>query len=121
MGFFSRLFSKRQQLPQPSAQAANKSATWPFDQSPETAAITTRQVIEEIEEIHVVVHYSDDHSWAFLCGTTDEKGDGRVTTMGEALAFDETLATIADLPPGWKAWRERVGSPWQRAENFERG
>ncbi len=108
-------------MPQPSAQANNKSAEWPFDQAPETAAITTRQVLEGSEDIHVAVHYADDHSWAFLCGTTDDRKDGRVITMAVALEGDETLATIADLPPGWKAWREQVGSPWERAENPERG
>lgn len=94
---------------------------WPFDRPPKTRAITTRQVLEGKEEIHVAVHYSDDHSWAFLCGTTDEKEDGRVITMAEAMKLDATLSSIADLPPGWKAWRESRGGPWQRSENFETG
>ncbi|PZO55539.1 MAG: hypothetical protein DCF15_10330 [Phormidesmis priestleyi] len=51
---------------------------WLFDQAPNVAAITTRQVIEENAEILVVVHYEDDHSWAFLCGSTDRDEDGRV-------------------------------------------
>ena len=32
--------------------------------------------------------------------------DGRVIGMGEALDLDCTLASVADLPPGWSAWRE---------------
>lgn len=87
---------------------------WPFDQAPNVAAITTRQVLEEKLPILRVVHYEDDHSWAFTCGTSNETTDGRVIGMQCALNIDPTLATIADLPPGWSAWRERVGGEWQR-------
>ena len=96
-------------------------SVWPFDQTPNTAAITTRQVLEEKKEIHVVLHYSDDHSWAFLCGTSDDEKDGRVIAMSEAVAIDDTVAAVADLPPGWKAWREQRGAAWLRAANHERG
>ncbi len=121
MGFFSRLFRREDPVSRPSASAAFQTASWPFDQSPHTAAITTRQVLEENAEIRAVVHYSDDHSWAFLCGTTDDQADGRVTTMAEAVGIDDSVRAVADLPPGWKAWRDRRGAEWQRAENFARG
>jgi hypothetical protein len=90
---------------------------WPFDQTPNTAAITTRQVIEEKKDICVVLHYLDDHSWAFLCGTTNEEKDGRVIAMKEAVRIDESVIGVADLPPGWKAWRQNRTIPWQRAQN----
>ena len=94
----------------------SKSNDWPFDQAPNVAAITSRQVLEDGLPILHVVHYDDDHSWAFTCGTTDEVDDGRVIGMGCALEIDSTLRTIADLPPGWRAWRERVGGKWQREQ-----
>ena len=87
---------------------------WPFDQAPNVAAITTRQVIEEGLPILMVVHYEDDHDWAFTCGTSNATEDGRVIGMGTALNLDPTLAAIADLPPGWRAWRRAVGQPWIR-------
>jgi hypothetical protein len=96
-------------------------SAWPFDQSPKTAAVTTRQVLEEKKEVRIVVHYSDDHSWAFLCGTSEDEKDGRVIAMGEALAIDDSISAVADLPPGWKAWRTGRGAPWQKAKNEERG
>jgi hypothetical protein len=92
---------------------------WPLDQSPNTAAITTRQVLEEKKEIRVVVHYEDDGSWAFLCGTTGEEKDRRVIAMSEAIELDDSLMKIADLPPGWKAWRESRMAPWQKIKNKE--
>jgi hypothetical protein len=88
---------------------------WPFDQAPNVAAISTRQVIELNYPILLVTHYEDDDSWAFLCGTTDDHiNDGRVIGMGEALGRDPTLRSIADLPSGWSAWREAKDSAWVR-------
>lgn len=110
LSFLQRLFGR-----------GRPATPWPFDRPRKARAITTRQVLEGSEEIHVVVHYSDDHSWAFLCGTTDAKEDGRVITMADAVNLDDTLRGIADLPPGWKAWRENRDAAWQRAENFATG
>ena len=86
---------------------------WPFDQKPNVAAITTRQVLEG-HPILCVVHYKDDHSWAFTCGTTDVASDGRVISMAETLEMDGSLVSVANLPPGWGAWRESVGGAWHR-------
>jgi hypothetical protein len=90
---------------------------WPFDQGPQVAAITTRQVLENGLPILRVIHYSDDHGWAFVCGTTDDSDDGRVIAMAEALQLDPTLRVIADLQPGFTAWRDHVGGIWSRAHN----
>ena len=88
---------------------------WPFDQAQNVAAITTRQVLELGYPVLQVTHYEDDHSWAFVCGTTNDwAGDGRVICMAEALRIDGTLRSIADLPPGWSAWREDRNSEWVR-------
>lgn len=93
---------------------AMKTTDWPFDQASNVAALTTRQVIEESAQVLVVVHYEDNHSWAFLCGTTDKDEDGRVIGMGTALRLDSTLDQVADLPPRWIASRNRLGGVWNR-------
>lgn len=90
---------------------------WPFDQAPNVAAITTVRVLKDKFPVLRVTHYSDDHSWAFTCGTTNATKDGRVIGMRHALELDPTLRTIADLPPGWTAWRERIGAEWHRSPN----
>ena len=92
---------------------------WPFDQEKNVAAITTRQVLREGHPILRVAHYSDDHSWAFTCGTTDDPADGLVVGMGCIVENDPTLLTIADLPPGWGACRSAPGEPWDRYEDDE--
>lgn len=89
---------------------------WPFDQAENVAAITTKLVLEDNHPILRVVHYSDDHSWAFTCGTTDEPEEGRVIAMAEAVRIDPTIIEIADLPPGWGASREKIGGEWVRYE-----
>jgi hypothetical protein len=85
---------------------------WPFDQAPNVFTITTRQVIEDGKPILNVVHYADDHSWAFTCGMTDRTEGGRVISMKTAIAIDPTLVEIADLQPGWMARRDAVGNVW---------
>ncbi len=90
---------------------------WPFDQAPNVAALATVQVLENKFPILNVTHYSDDHSWAFTCGTTNNTEDARLISMHKVLERDPTLRTIADLPPGWTAWRERVGGEWHRSPN----
>ena len=87
---------------------------WPFDQTPNAAATTTVGVLERGMPILVVQHFEDEHDWAFLCGTTNEESDGRVIGMRTALRLDPSLASIADLPPGWIARRVSVGAEWVR-------
>lgn len=90
---------------------------WPFDQAPNVAALTTVRVLNDHFPILKATHYSDDHSWAFTCGTTSNTEDARIISMHKALELDPTLRTISDLPPGWTAWRERVGAEWNKSVN----
>jgi hypothetical protein len=89
---------------------------WPFDQAENVAALTTVGVIESGLPILVVQHYEDDHSWAFLCGTTNNTKDARVIGMGEAMRKDPTLESIAHLPPGCIAHRDMIGGVWRIEE-----
>ena len=91
--------------------------SWPFDQSAITSAITTRQVLDRLSDIRVVIHYKGDGSWAFLCGTTEATLDGKVISMGEAVGLDDSLLEIADLPRGWRAERIDRENKWTRTKN----
>lgn len=86
---------------------------WPFEDPRNTAAITTRQVLEGAPILRVS-HDADDGSRQFLCGTTNETSDGRVVGLGGLCDRDPSLLELADLPEGWLAWRERPGAPWRR-------
>lgn len=90
---------------------------WKFDQPENCAAITTKYIIENKFPILIVIHYLDDHSWAFLCGTTNDEKDGRVISMKEAILHDKTLENLYDLQPGWKAFRKSKNDKWERIKN----
>ena len=88
-------------------------SSWPFADTPNTASITTRQVLEG-SPILLVTHDADDGGWQFLCGTTDDTADARIVALGQMFARDPSLGELADLPEGWKAWRASPKLPWQR-------
>ena len=87
---------------------------WPWDQGKNVATITTRQVLREGAPVTVVIHYSSDHSWAFLGGEGFTLNDGLAVCMAEIPARDPTLVEVADLAPGWVARRTHVGAAWER-------
>jgi hypothetical protein len=86
---------------------------WPFDQLPNTAAITVRAIVEGDPILHVS-HDEDDHGWQFLDGRDVVVEEGRLISMANALDLDPTLRVIADLPLGWIAWRENASVAWVR-------
>lgn len=92
---------------------------WPFADPPNTACLTTRQVLEVGYPILLVARDSEDGMWQFLCGTTDDADDARIIGLAEALEIDPSLARIADLPPGGRAWRKTRGDTWQKASQPE--
>jgi hypothetical protein len=87
---------------------------WPFDQLKDAAAISDASVVEKRAPILLAIHYSEDRSWAFLSGGAFDPAEGRVIGMGEAVVLDDSIRTIADLPPGWTATRAHVGAKWVR-------
>ena len=86
---------------------------WPFDQGPKVAAMTSAAVLAG-SPVLLVVHYSDDHSWAFLEGDGFDSASSRTVSMAQVAALDESLREIADLAPGWVARRASKGAPWAR-------
>ena len=87
---------------------------WLFDQPRNCASITMRQVLEGSEPILSVTHDADDHGWQFIGSTDANTDDGRVVGLGCIVDKDPSLLEVADLPPGWRAFRSRLGAPWQR-------
>jgi hypothetical protein len=88
---------------------------WPFPDPPNTAVFTTVHVLERRSPITIVTHDADDGGWQFLCGTTNADADARVVGLGRVLDLDPTVAELADLPFGWRAWRGKPKEPWQRS------
>jgi hypothetical protein len=92
--------------------------SWPFDQAPNVAALTTLRVTRREAPILLVVHYADDHSWAFMDGGSNSVKNALIVSMQHVLNLDPSLRDVADLPPGWLARRAHVGAQWSREPNL---
>lgn len=88
--------------------------TWPFDQAPNCATFVTRGVIESNNPILFVSHDEDEHGWQFHDTLDAQADDARIVCLSHVLEIDPTMRDLADLPPGWVAWRQDENSPWQR-------
>jgi hypothetical protein len=90
---------------------------WPFQDPPDLAVISLRNIVFDGSPILHVTHDRDDQSWQFLgSGGADER-DACVVGLGEMWARDASIAELIDLPLGWHAWRATASSPWQRGPN----
>jgi len=94
---------------------------WAFDEPKHVAAVTTRQIIREGRPILSVSHDADDGSWQFLTGGTFSTEDGMLVALHEIVKHDPTVSELADLPLGWIAQRDAVGSPWRRSKDDHAG
>jgi hypothetical protein len=90
---------------------------WPFEDPPNVATISTRHVIDGGPPVRFVAHDAEDGAWQFLPRCDVTMSDVLVIGLEERLARDGTLARLADLPPGRRATRGRVGSAWRRARS----
>ena len=96
-----------------SVNSGKKSDKFPFDDHPDTYTITCSHILDNGEPILYVSHDGDDGMWQFLCGKTHTESEARVVSLGEVFAKDNTLADIADMPPGYIAERSDVHDGWQ--------
>jgi hypothetical protein len=88
---------------------------WPFDQERRCAVVTLRSIVFRGQPVLLVFHDKKDDGWQFLDGQAFEMSNAAVVALEEVVKRDPAVLEIADLPPGWKAWRESPSSPWQRA------
>lgn len=86
---------------------------WPFDQKENVAALTTKNVMKNKYPVLFVSHYSDDDSWGFFCGTTNDPKECMVVSMKEVIDLDKTLFTISNLKSGMNAKRKKLESEWE--------
>ena len=70
-------------------------------------------VFTETRPVLLVAREAGD--WQFLCGHDDHGDDDcHVVGVGHLIDRDRSLDELADLPEGFEAARESVGSPWIR-------
>jgi hypothetical protein len=87
---------------------------WPFTERPDEMAVSQRTILKEGRPILLVVHDGEDGTWQFLDGGEFRTEAALLVTLKTVLAHDASMATLADLEPGWQARRAGPGSPWVR-------
>ena len=88
---------------------------WPFDQPPNCAVISLRQIVRDGAPVLRVSHDLDDHGWQFLDGSGPvTEANAMLVAFSEVVESDLTLYSLSDLPPGWVAWRQSRSEPWKR-------
>ena len=81
---------------------------------PNVAVLTTRGVLDG-GWIFQVSRDDDDGMWQFHTpGGELSEEDARIVSLHLIWKTDPSVAEVADLAPGWVAWREAVGKPWRR-------
>ena len=86
---------------------------WPFEDPTNRTVFTTTRVVYENYPVLLVTH-DEDGDWQILCGTTGEAEHCVVASLGCAFERDHSIGELADLPLGWRAWRDSVNGPWER-------
>ena len=90
---------------------------WPFADPKNVAVFTTMQVVRLGQPILHVSHDGEDGAWQFHSGAQKVfAGDAMIVALQEIVEHDPTICELADLPCGWFAERDNVGSPWRRAQ-----
>ena len=97
--------------------AAPDTDYWPFDQPRNCAVITIRGILDGTEPILHVTHDEDDHGWQFLGLRDADPNEAKVMSLAEVVASDSSILQLADLPPGWHAWRRSIADAWTRELN----
>ena len=90
---------------------------WKFADPENVAVFSTRAVVIERKPIITVFHDDDDGSWQFHHEKEPVEKNAMVVGLSEIIDIDETIKELADLPMGWLAWREAIGTPWHRKKN----
>jgi hypothetical protein len=86
---------------------------WPFEDAPDTAAITTSHVIIDLKP---VVHIARDleGNWQFLSQEGADESKIKLVALKTILCAHPDVREIADLALGWEAWRTSKNSPWNK-------
>ncbi|KZZ59023.1 hypothetical protein A3762_06320 [Oleiphilus sp. HI0125] len=91
---------------------------WPFDQPENCAAVTNKDIAFEGAPILHVCHDEDDHGWQFLGLEDAQEENISLIAMSQVVKLDPSVKEVAHIPPGWHAWRQHVGGPWE-IEKYE--
>ena len=80
----------------------------------DAVVVTQWVVVNKGMPILAAFHNAGDEEWMFFADVNPTVDVQVTVTLEDLLKLDESLKQLSDLPPGWKATRERKGGPWNR-------
>src|SRR3712207_620925 len=90
---------------------------WPFADSKNVAAISSRRIFAGGVPILLVSRDADDGTWQFLTGERFSMDEAIIVALHTVVALDPSVKELAELPSGWKAWRASRDASWQIARD----
>jgi len=90
---------------------------WPFADDRNTACFTTAGVQNGSPILRVYHDYDADWQFHDDAPQSPAESEPKLVSLGHLIERDPTLATLHDLPYGWRAERESVTSQWIRHKN----
>ena len=94
-------------------------ADWPFEDPPNAAVITTRGIMDGTEWIALVSIDEEGGEWQFIGPSGARMEEAVVVALHRVFDQDPGIAELADLPMGWRAWREGPDLPWKRGQTHD--
>jgi hypothetical protein len=87
----------------------------PFS-SPTGAVFSSRRVMHDGWPVLLVTHDADDGAWQFVNGHGDTEAgmEPMIVHVDHILELDPLIESLADLPLGWRAWRDSAEGDWTR-------
>ena len=92
---------------------------WPFDQPKNCAVFTLKQIMNREISILAVYHDLEDDGWQFVSNTELSMEDAMMVTLESVANLDPSVLGVANIKPGYHAWRASYGSPWTVAKTPE--
>lgn len=87
---------------------------WAFSDPPDAIVLTVQPILEAGRAILLVEH-DERGKWRFFDDRQLFHGaELRLVPLKCLVELAPTLAELADLPIGWRAWRETENGPWER-------
>ncbi|OOF84011.1 hypothetical protein BKG92_01395 [Rodentibacter ratti] len=86
---------------------------WLFEDQPNVAVITTKNILNKSSDILQVWHDKDDGMWQFLDGTDINEEDALIISLKEIVELDNSILQLYSLPLGWVAFRNNRNAEWE--------
>lgn len=83
-----------------------------FNENPNVAVLTTKDIIAKKTPILFVSHDEDDGMWQFMDTGESDFDKVVMVRLKEIVELDGSVNMLSDLPPGWQAWRKDEKSKW---------